>query len=113
MPDEATKACRRTAKVRVHRYGARAAGDQDAAIDIVDQAPGVDQKMIDEWADGRLRNALKKLPAAYRFVILLREIEGLPTKEVATITGYSEANVKTRLHRARMMLKRELTSDKC
>jgi RNA polymerase sigma-70 factor (ECF subfamily) len=89
------------------------AGDHDAPIDIVDEAPGIDQRMIDEWADGRLRNALKKLPSAYRVVILLREIEGLPTKEVATITGYSEANVKTRLRRARLMLKRELTSDRC
>jgi len=39
----------------------------------------------------------------------LREMENLPTKEVAAITGYSEANVKQRLRRARLMLRRELT----
>jgi RNA polymerase sigma-70 factor (ECF subfamily) len=89
--------------------GAPAAGGEDAPIDIADRTPGADQKLIDEWADERLRAALKQLPPAYRIIILLREMEGLPTKEVAAITGYSEANVKTRLRRARLMLRRELT----
>jgi RNA polymerase sigma-70 factor (ECF subfamily) len=89
--------------------GAPAAGGEGAAIDIADRTPGVDQQLIDEWADERLTAALKKLPPAYRIIILLRETEGLPTKDVATITGYSEANVKTRLRRARLMLRRELT----
>ena len=87
---------------------ARTAGEV-APIDVADRTPGVDQKLIDDWADARLRNALKQLPPAYRVIILLREMEGLPTKEVAAITGYSEANVKTRLRRARLMLRRELT----
>jgi RNA polymerase sigma-70 factor (ECF subfamily) len=87
---------------------APAHGGEDAPIDVVDRTPGVDQKLIDAWADERLRAALKTLPPAYRIVILLREMEGLPTKEVAAITGYSEANVKTRLRRARLMLRREL-----
>jgi DNA-directed RNA polymerase specialized sigma24 family protein len=38
----------------------------------------------------------------------MREVEALSTKEVATITGFSEANVMTRLHRARLMLRRHL-----
>ena len=41
-------------------------------------------------------------------LMVMREIEGLSTKEVATITEVSEANVKTRLHRARLMLRRRL-----
>ena len=88
--------------------GARGVDDEDTPIDVVDRAPRVDQKLIDDWADERLRTALKKLPPAYRIIILLREMEGLPTKDVAAITGYSEANVKTRLRRARLMLRREL-----
>jgi DNA-directed RNA polymerase specialized sigma24 family protein len=39
---------------------------------------------------------------------VLREIEGLTTKEVAAVTGISEANVKTRLHRAHAMLRKKL-----
>jgi RNA polymerase sigma-70 factor (ECF subfamily) len=89
--------------------GAHTAGREDAPIDVADRAPSVDQQLIDDWADARLRHALKKLPPAYRVIILLREMEGLPTKEVAAITGYSEANVKQRLRRARLMLRRGLT----
>ena len=63
---------------------------------------------MDGWMDGRLRAALKALPPSYRMVVVMREMEGLSTKEVATITGFSEANVKTRLHRARLMLRRHL-----
>jgi RNA polymerase sigma-70 factor (ECF subfamily) len=81
----------------------------EAPIDVADRAPGVDQQLIDDRADAQLRDALKKLPPAYRLVILLREMEGLPTKEVVAITGYSEANVKQRLRRARLMLRRVLT----
>jgi RNA polymerase sigma-70 factor, ECF subfamily len=85
-------------------------GDHEVApIDVADRAPSADQQLIDDWADARLRHALNTLPPAYRVIILLREIEGLPTKEVAAITGYSEANVKQRLRRARLMLRRKLT----
>jgi DNA-directed RNA polymerase specialized sigma24 family protein len=38
----------------------------------------------------------------------MREMEGLSTRDVAEITGYSEANVKTRLHRAGLSLRRHL-----
>jgi DNA-directed RNA polymerase specialized sigma24 family protein len=42
-------------------------------------------------------------------IVLLREMEGLSTREVAWIAGMSEANVKTRLHRARVMLRERLS----
>jgi RNA polymerase sigma-70 factor, ECF subfamily len=50
----------------------------------------------------RLRKALRALPAKYRAVIFLREMEGLSTREVAKVMGTSEDNVKARLHRARL-----------
>lgn len=79
-----------------------------SAIDVPDEQPSVDQRLIDDWMDGRLREALKKLPPEYRMVVVMREMEGLSTREVAAVTGYSEANVKTRLHRARLMLRRHM-----
>jgi RNA polymerase sigma-70 factor (ECF subfamily) len=75
---------------------------------LADQSRPADQQLIDNWIDSRLRDALKTLPASYRMIVVMREIEGLSTKEVADITGFSEANVKTRLHRARLMLRRRL-----
>jgi RNA polymerase sigma-70 factor (ECF subfamily) len=55
-----------------------------------------------------LRSAFAALPPAYRLVVFLREMEGLSTRQVAKVTGISEANVKTRLHRARLFLRQEL-----
>lgn len=77
-------------------------------IEIVDQARPADQRLIDASTQERLREALKKLPPPYRMILVMREIEGLSTREVATVTAISEANVKTRLHRARLMLRRHL-----
>ena len=82
--------------------------DGTAPVQIADAAPAADQKMIDAFAGTRLREALAKVPPVYRMIILMREMEGLTTKEVAAVTGYTESNVKTRLHRARLMLRRHL-----
>jgi len=78
------------------------------AVQVADQGRPVDQQLIDSSNGGRLRGALQKLPSLYRMIVVMREMEGLSTKEVAAVTGLSEANVKTRLHRARVMLRRHL-----
>jgi RNA polymerase sigma-70 factor (ECF subfamily) len=58
----------------------------------------------------RLRTAFGKLPAPYRAVVFLREMEGLSTRDVAHVLGISEDNVKTRLHRARLQLQADLVT---
>jgi RNA polymerase sigma-70 factor (ECF subfamily) len=78
------------------------------AIDVTDRTRPVDEQLIADGMDRRLRDALAKLPPDYRMIVVMREMEGLSTREVAAVTGYSEANVKTRLHRARLMLRRHL-----
>jgi RNA polymerase sigma-70 factor (ECF subfamily) len=55
-----------------------------------------------------VHEALDRLPDDYRAVLLLRDIEGLDTKETATLLDTSVGSVKTRLHRARAALKRLL-----
>jgi RNA polymerase sigma-70 factor (ECF subfamily) len=88
--------------------GVTAPAGPTTAVDVAGETRPADQRLIDAWIDGRLRRALQALPSAHRIVVVLREIEGLSTREVAAVTGISEANVKTRLHRARAMLRREL-----
>jgi len=78
------------------------------AVDVEDRGRPADQRLIDSWVGERLRRALAALPPAHRIIIILREMEGLSTREVAQVMGISEANVKTRLHRARMMLRQQL-----
>ncbi|MFN7982270.1 MAG: RNA polymerase sigma factor [Vicinamibacterales bacterium] len=79
-----------------------------AAIDIPAEGRPADQQLMDAWLGERLRKALASLPPGYRVIVVLREMEGLSTREVATVTGLSEANVKQRLHRARLLLRTAL-----
>jgi RNA polymerase sigma-70 factor (ECF subfamily) len=55
-----------------------------------------------------LREAIDGLPAIYRNVVLLRDIEEMDVRETAVILGITEGSVKVRLHRARALLQREL-----
>ena len=86
----------------------RGVRDGTGPVDVPDTAPPADQRLMDDWTDRRLHAALATLPAHYRMIVVMREIDGLSTREVAGITGVSEAVVKTRLHRARLMLRRKL-----
>lgn len=53
----------------------------------------------------RVRACVDELPEPYRSVLLLRDIEQFDTDESARLLGITTANVKTRLHRARQMLR--------
>src|SRR5256885_4119540 len=56
-----------------------------------------------------LESAVDRLPEGYRAVFMLREIEGLSTIETAEAMDLREEAVKTRLHRARAMVRRDIT----
>lgn len=56
-----------------------------------------------------LAEALEQLDEKYRFVFLLRDVEGLSTEETAEVLGIGLSNVKVRLLRARLMLRERLT----
>lgn len=55
-----------------------------------------------------LRDAVAALAPIYREVLLLREIEEMSVGESAEVLGISQAAVKVRLHRARLMLQKRL-----
>jgi RNA polymerase sigma factor (sigma-70 family) len=57
-----------------------------------------------------LHQAIQKLPKKYRLVLVLRDMEGLTAKEVGSIMGLNERAVKSRLHRARLFVRRELSA---
>jgi RNA polymerase sigma-70 factor, ECF subfamily len=57
-----------------------------------------------------LRSAVAELPAIYRQVFTLRDLEELNVGETAQALGISANVVKVRLHRARMMLQKRLVS---
>jgi RNA polymerase sigma-70 factor (ECF subfamily) len=53
--------------------------------------------------------AISKLPEPLRMVFILRDIEDISIKETAEILNLTETNVKTRLLRARMVLREQLS----
>jgi RNA polymerase sigma-70 factor (ECF subfamily) len=88
--------------------GGRDGDGSPTELEVEDRGRQPDEAVMNRWLGRRLRSALAALPPTYRMVLILREIEGLSTREVASITKVSEANVKTRLHRARVMLRERL-----
>jgi RNA polymerase sigma-70 factor (ECF subfamily) len=64
----------------------------------------------DERLDRRLlarkaREGIARLPEPYRDAFVLRDLEEIPTAEVAQILGVEAATVRQRVHRARLMLR--------
>jgi RNA polymerase sigma-70 factor, ECF subfamily len=55
-----------------------------------------------------LTSALDELPAHYRTVLVLHDVEGLSHLEIAETLSLSIPNVKTRVHRARLFLRKRL-----
>lgn len=60
-------------------------------------------------ARGQLEEAIAAMPASLREVFVLRELEGLTGEQTAEVLGISHANVKVRLHRARLWLRERLS----
>jgi RNA polymerase sigma-70 factor (ECF subfamily) len=67
-----------------------------------------EQRAVDQNLRVALEGAIGELPAPYRVVLLLRDVEGLSTAATAESLGLEVPAVKTRLHRARGMLRRRL-----
>jgi RNA polymerase sigma-70 factor (ECF subfamily) len=100
-------ACLMSRRRKVHEPAVLESLDQPArplAIDPADPGRSPEQMAENTRLRRRLRTALQSLPAPYRVIVFLREMEGLSTREVAAVLGISEDNVKTRLHRARVAL---------
>ena len=76
------------------------------------QAPASDPREMaaNRELAGLLERAIDALPALYRQVFVLREVEGMNTADAAVALAVSEDVVKTRLVRARSMLHRRLAA---
>jgi RNA polymerase sigma-70 factor (ECF subfamily) len=100
-------------RVRKYRPGLYESIDEGAETDEGDYLPH-------DYADWReipsdtlhrkelrqaLAKALQSLPPKYREIVVLRDVENLSTAEAASILGITEASAKTRLSRARLMMR--------
>jgi RNA polymerase sigma-70 factor (ECF subfamily) len=83
-------------------------GDDMERVISID--PNPEQQTLSRETSDMLEQVIDRLPAIYRSVFVLREVEGLSTDETAECLGITSKNVKVRLLRARRMLRSELYS---
>jgi RNA polymerase sigma-70 factor, ECF subfamily len=70
---------------------------------------GPEASLLTREDSERVRQAIQQVPPQYRMILVLHDMEELDTSEVAQIMGLREGTVRVRLHRARLLLRRELS----
>jgi RNA polymerase sigma-70 factor, ECF subfamily len=87
----------------------------DAGREALDAVPAgeasVESVLVQQQMDHCVKDALLRVPDGYREVLVLRDVEGLTGPEAAETLRISLPAVKSRLHRARALLRQEL--DRC
>ena len=82
----------------------------DALMDEIpaglsDTGPSPHQRAVEAQRSDLLKEALQRIPEHYRVPLVLCHVEGLPVEEVARVLDLPEGTVKSRLFRARAILK--------
>ena len=94
---------------RITDDGASAGPEKPGIMESLKSAmPGPEEQLLEKQAIEILEDAVDGLPDNLRSVYMMREIEEMSTAETAECLGLTEAAVKTRLHRARRLLRRQL-----
>ena len=105
--------------LKMRRRGKSSPKREISLEDVLPRAGGDGEPpQIADWSDipldrllqgelkTKLDEAILSLPKDYRIVLVLRDQEGLDTREAAEILGISETLAKVRLHRARLALRK-------
>src|SRR6266478_1148782 len=97
-------------KDRRHLYESMEAGQQNDEGDYIPKDFADWREIPSEALEQKelrraLTHALDSLPEKYRTVLVLRDVQHLSIAETAQVLGLSEANVKTRLCRARLQMR--------
>jgi RNA polymerase sigma-70 factor (ECF subfamily) len=85
--------------------------DGDAIeMDPPDQSVLQDEALIEDERRRAVTRAIKSLPEKYRAAVVLRDVEGLSYDRIAEVMNLSEGTVKSRINRARNLLKEKLSA---
>jgi RNA polymerase sigma-70 factor (ECF subfamily) len=83
-------------------------GGEGRKLDIADWRQLPEQGALAGELSEVLRSAIRELPDLYQSTLLLRDVEGLSTKETAEVLDLTEDVVKQRLHRARLAVRKRI-----
>jgi RNA polymerase sigma-70 factor (ECF subfamily) len=99
---------RRRRSVRASSLSAGGATDHEA-LDLADTTMLPDEAASDHELGRAIQHAIASLPPAYRDVLVLRDVECMTAPEVAAALGIGVDAVKSRLHRARVTVREQLS----
>ena len=109
----ATRICRRRRRRRSGEPARIASLEEllpasDSIPDLASLQEGQLDTLLRQEAGEVVEAAVARLPLAFRMPLVLKDIAEFSVADVARILGLKEATVKTRVHRARLFLRREL-----
>ena len=77
--------------------------------DVADWSDMADEQVLRSQVRRRLFRAILALPAIYRAPVVLRDIQGMSTEEASAMLRVKDQTLKSRLHRGRLILRKQLT----
>lgn len=84
--------------------------EEQEPLQIVDWCCLPEETLMSTEAKAYLEKAIASLPPSLRVVVVLRDLQGLSTRETSEALNLSEMAVKTRLSRARLQLRQSLSA---
>ncbi|MGE0448512.1 MAG: RNA polymerase sigma factor [Vicinamibacterales bacterium] len=82
--------------------------DEGAPRDVADWSGLADEQLFRSQLRNRVARAILALPAIYRAPVMLRDIQGMSTEEASAMLHVKDQTLKSRLHRGRLILRRQL-----
>jgi RNA polymerase sigma-70 factor, ECF subfamily len=79
-----------------------------AALTAPPQSPRPDRQLEGAELEHLMQEAIAALDEEHRLLVVLRDVEDLSYEEICEITGLAEGTVKSRLHRARLVLRKKM-----
>jgi RNA polymerase sigma-70 factor (ECF subfamily) len=107
-------------RLRTAKYQRTQAEDVKVVAGEGDEITSLARKDIADWSDmadehvfrsqlrRRVFNAILALPAIYRAPVVLRDLQGMSTEEASAMLHVKDQTLKSRLHRGRVMLRKQL-----
>jgi RNA polymerase sigma-70 factor (ECF subfamily) len=102
---------RRHKRVRIYSLDAPLSvnNDGDAVrLEPVDFASNPETVVLRDTFSEKMQDALTALPQDYRVAVILADVEELSYQEIAEIVGVPLGTIRSRIHRARLMLRKTL-----
>lgn len=79
--------------------------EDTSVIEVADSTSNPQEELLKSELDFIIKTSIEKLPLHYKIPITLREIQGLSYDEISNITNSTVGTVKSRIARARAMIK--------